>query len=81
MDGSHGNMVERVMALAETLREKTGRPVDTWDERLTSAAAHRTLIELGHGLKGNKKKVDRIAATMLLQSYLDYRNRHGDTRL
>ena len=53
------------------IAEKTGLPVTYMDERLTSARAHRAITEMGGGLKGRKDDVDQLAATVLLQQYLD----------
>ena len=71
MDGTRGQRAEEVVVLAERLRSDTGLPVILWDERLTSQAAIRTLHRLGVKLKGRKRDVDRIAATMMLQEYLE----------
>jgi len=72
MDGTRGERAEEVATLAERLRSSTGLPVILWDERLTSQAAARTMHRLGVKLKGRKRDVDRIAATMMLQEYLHH---------
>ena len=56
---------------AESLREKFGVPVVLWDERLTTMAAERVLIEAGVSRKKRKSVIDKMAAVMILQGYLD----------
>ena len=72
MDGTTGEMAQRVNGFVDQLRERVTCTVHTWDERLTSAAAERAMVDMGYKARGNKKKIDRIAATLLLQSYLDH---------
>lgn len=55
----------------------TGRPVAYWDERLTTVAAERYLIEQGKRRRQRRQEVDRMAATLMLQGYLDYQHRRG----
>lgn len=71
MDGSRGEKAQKCEALAVRLRETLGLPVELWDERLTTVAAHRALNETN--VRGAKRKniVDAVAAVMILQSYLD----------
>lgn len=71
MDGAESEMAKTVLAFVSTLQAQTDTRVKTWDERLTSAAAQRAVTAMGLSLKGNKKQLDRIAATLLLQSYLE----------
>lgn len=73
MDGTAGEMAGKVEALADELRKKVACEVRTWDERLTSVSAHRVMHEMGRTTRGNKGSLDRIAATLLLQNYLDFR--------
>lgn len=70
MNGSQGFQAERCRAFAKALAE-LGLEVDLWDERLTTQAAKRVLIESGVRREDRKKSVDRIAATMILQNYID----------
>jgi len=65
-------MSGRVAEFAEKLRRRLGCPVELWDERLTSAEAGRMLRQSGMGTLKRKRAVDRVAATLLLQAYLDY---------
>jgi putative Holliday junction resolvase len=70
MSGARGEAAESASRFAELLAERTGLPVDTYDERLTSALSERRLREVGH--RGGKKRarVDQGAAVALLESYL-----------
>jgi len=70
--GNETSMSQRVAAFAEKLRRKLNCPVELWDERLTSVEANRMLRDAGIGLEKRKRAVDRVAVTLLLQSYLDY---------
>lgn len=72
MDGSEGEMVDEVRAFADSLREASGRSVEEWDERLTTAAAERALVEGGAPRRKRRERgrLDAMAATMLLRSYL-----------
>ena len=70
MDGSVGFQAEKVMGFAEQLR-KAGLPVVFQDERLSTVSAHQALIEGGMRRDGRKGTVDKVAAAVILQSYLD----------
>ena len=72
MSGSESRQSEYIQEFAERLRTDLGRPVVYWDERLTSVEAERALRETGASLEQRKKSVDRMAAMLLLESYLDY---------
>jgi len=71
MDGSIGPRGEICIAFAEMLRGKLQLPVHLWDERLTTAAAERTLLEADVSRKKRRQVVDKLAATLILQHYLD----------
>ena len=71
MNVSIGESGERVLALAELIKEKTNLPIEMWDERLTTVAAHRAMLEADLSRGKRKKIVDKIAATYILQGYLD----------
>ncbi|KIL37223.1 Holliday junction resolvase [Cohnella kolymensis] len=73
MNGSIGPSGEICMAFAERLRQKLSMPVQLWDERLTTVAAERTLLEADVSRKKRKQVVDKMAAAILLQNYLDSR--------
>ena len=71
MDGSYGPATLKVQEFIAVLRDKVAIPIKTWDERLTSAQAQRFLIQGGVRRQDRKQKVDKTAAAILLQSYLD----------
>ena len=71
MDGSYGPAALKVQEFAAALRESIAVPIRTWDERLTSSQAQRFLIEGNVRRDKRKEKVDKTAAAILLQSYLD----------
>ncbi len=71
MDGSRGHRADYTEEFARELSEKTGLPYEMWDERLSSTEAHRILEEGGVSGKKRKTKVDKIAAVLILQGYLD----------
>lgn len=74
MSGSEGTQSERMSALAEELRQRFALPVHLWDERLTSAQANRLLRETSMSIRRRAQVVDRLAAVLILQSFLDYRS-------
>lgn len=71
MDGTLGPRAEKSEALAALLREKCDIPVVMWDERRTTVDAHRILSEAGKRGKKRKKTVDAVAATLILEGYLN----------
>lgn len=71
MDGSYGPAALKVQEFVAVLRDTVGVPVRTWDERLTSAQANRFLVAANVRRQDRKEKVDKTAAAILLQSYLD----------
>ena len=71
MNGTIGESGERVLALAELIKEKTNLPIEMWDERLTTVAAQRARLEADLSRGKRKKIVDKVAATYILQGYLD----------
>lgn len=75
--GAENEMSRRAAAFATKIRERTGIPVTLWDERLTSAEANRALREAGLSLEKRRRAVDRAAATLILQNYLDWRTARG----
>lgn len=70
--GGETTMSRKAAEFAERLRRRVGCPVQLWDERLTSVEANRALRESGLTLGKRQRAVDRVAATLLLQSYLDF---------
>lgn len=73
MDGQLGAAAAEVLQFVEKLRAMLPCPVVTWDERLTTAAAHRALHDAGKKTRHTRGYVDQVAAQMILQSYLDNR--------
>lgn len=71
MDGTLGPRAEKYAAFAKELEDTTGLPVVLWDERRTTVDAHRILGEQGIRAKNRKDKVDAVAATLILEGYLD----------
>jgi putative Holliday junction resolvase len=71
MDGSYGPAAEKVREFVKTLEAAVTVPIKLWDERLTSAQANRYLIQGKVRREDRKEKVDKMAAAILLQSYLD----------
>ena len=73
LSGSASAQTEKVEEFAEALRRRFQLPVHLWDERLTSAQAHRVLRESGISIRKRGQAVDRMAAVLILQSFLDSR--------
>jgi putative Holliday junction resolvase len=71
MDGSYGPAALKVQDFVAALKGALTVPIRTWDERLTSAQANRVLIQGNVRRDKRKEKVDKMAAAILLQSYLD----------
>lgn len=71
LDGSHGPMAEEAKALGAVLRERAGVKVRFWDERYSTHAAERALLEADVSRKKRKKVIDQTAAAWILQGYLD----------
>jgi len=74
MSGEEGTQSQKVAEFAEELRQRFGLPVHLLDERLTSAEANRLLREAEVSLERRKHAVDRMAATLILQSFLQSRD-------
>ena len=77
MDGSIGSAAEQVYSFIERLKEKFSIPIDTWDERLSTVAAERVLLEADISRGKRKKVIDKVAAVLILQGYLDYLSMKG----
>ena len=73
MDSTEGERAQKCRALAAELETRTGVPVVLWDERRTTIEAHAILHAAGKKQKKHKKSVDAVAATLILQGYLDRR--------
>ena len=81
MDGSLGIQAEKVLRWAEVLRAQFKIPVDVWDERLSTVGATRVLLEADLSRRKRKKVVDKLAAVLILQGYLDQSRRKNETAL
>jgi len=78
MNNTLGERAVKSEEFADTLRRRTGLEVVLWDERLTTIAAHQTL-ELGNvNRKDRKEVIDKIAAVLILQGYLDFLRHQRD---
>lgn len=75
MNGTVGPRAKQCQAFASSVYERLRLPVVLWDERLTTSAAEKTLISADVSRKKRKKVVDKLAASLILQSYLDGRRR------
>lgn len=73
MNATEGARVELTNEFREKLERRTGLPVVMWDERLTTVAADKIMMEAGVRRENRKEYVDKIAATLILQGYLDRR--------
>jgi putative holliday junction resolvase len=81
MNGQIGAAATEVLEFVEKLRAILACPVVTWDERLTTAAAHRALRDAGKKTRHTRGYIDQVAAQMILQSYLDRRQHAcGDSK-
>jgi len=70
-DGTKGDKAVACEALAESLRARSGLPVELWDERFSSVEAHRALGAANVKAKDRKGVIDAVAAVIILQSYID----------
>ena len=78
LDGSEGPAAVEAGEFADLLRERCGVPVLLWDERLSTAQAERMMLDADVSRRVRKKSRDRIAAQLILQSFLDARGRNKD---
>ncbi len=78
LSGEVSPQAARTQAFAAELGELTGLPIHLWDERLTTREAHKILYEAGHERQKHRKVVDQVAATLILQSFLDENREQGN---
>jgi putative holliday junction resolvase len=78
LSGKIGTAASHTLSFVEKLQAILPCPVVTWDERLTTVAAHRALREAGKKMRGTRDYVDQVAAQMILQGYLDRRQHTVD---
>lgn len=71
MNNTEGERVEKTKTFGEMLERRTGLPVHYWDERLTTVAAEQILMESGVRRENRKAVIDKVAAGLILQGYLD----------
>jgi len=72
MSGDAGVQAEAAREFGDQLSRYTGKPVQSWDERLTTVEASRVLRESGISIEKRARAVDQLSAVILLQSYLDF---------
>ena len=77
LSGEASPQAAKNQSFAEELGELTGLPIHLWDERLTSREAHQILYQAGHARQTHRKVVDQVAATLILQSFLDEQQDSG----
>jgi putative Holliday junction resolvase len=73
LDGSSGAAAQSARTEADELAAATGLPVELWDERLTTVSADRDLMALDMGAAARRRVVDKVAASVMLQAWLDHR--------
>jgi len=74
LSGAPSPRATKTQAFAAELGKLTGLPIHLWDERLTTHEAHQMLYEAGHVRQQHRRVVDQVAATLILQSFLDEQN-------
>ncbi|MGE5371960.1 MAG: Holliday junction resolvase RuvX [Solirubrobacterales bacterium] len=77
MDGSYGEAAQKVKAFGEQVEAFTGLPLVYYDERLTTRSAETILLEADVSRKKRKQVIDKVAASYILQAYLDHTRRIG----
>lgn len=82
LSGDLSPLAAKTQAFAQELGALTGLPIHLWDERLTTREAHQMLYEAGHARQEHRRVVDQVAATLILQSFLDdmRRRQNGDSK-
>ncbi len=71
LSGELSPQAVKTQEFAAALGELTGLPIHLWDERLTSRQAHEILYEAGHPRQEHRSVVDQVAATLILQSFME----------
>jgi len=71
MDGSIGRQAEKVLKWIEEFKSKINLPIETWDERLSTVEASKLLIKADLSRKKRKHVIDKLAAVLILQGYID----------
>jgi len=78
LDGSSGPRAQATRAFARNLGKESGLPILLWDERLSTAAAERSLLETDASRRRRAEVIDKVSAVWILQGALDRMNRSGD---
>jgi len=71
LSGDASPQANKTQAFAAELGQLTGLPIHLWDERLTTREAHQILYEAGHTRQQHRRVVDQVAATLILQSFME----------
>ena len=79
MNNTEGERCEKTKEFKEMIERRTGLEVVLWDERLTTVAADRSMMETGIRRENRKEYVDEIAAIFILQGYLDFLRNSGES--
>ena len=74
LDGSLGKKAKEVAEFMENLKNELAIPVKAWDERFSSVQAEKVMLEADLSRKKRRKKIDQLAAQLILQNYLDAKN-------
>jgi putative Holliday junction resolvase len=77
LDGRLGTLALQVLELADALQKTLGVEVVTWEERLTTKEAERVLLQADLSRRRRRRVLDQLAAVLILQNYLDYRQQQG----
>jgi putative Holliday junction resolvase len=75
MNGSLGPQAQKALGFAEILKKRFGLSVHLWDERMTTKVAEQTLLSADVSRSKRKRVIDQLAAVIILQGFLDYRNK------
>jgi len=78
MDGTLGIQAEKVLNWMKALKDRVEIPIATWDERLSTVGASRVLLEADLSRRKRKNVIDKLAAVLILQGYLDQSRRKND---
>jgi putative Holliday junction resolvase len=78
LDGRLGTLAPQVLELADSLQKTLGVEVVTWEERLTTMEAERVLLQADLSRRRRRRVVDQLAAVLILQNYLDYRQQQQE---
>ena len=78
MDGKKGKQADEVIKFKDALEKEVNLPIKMWDERLTTMEAERILLETDVSRKKRKRAVDKLAAQLILQSYLAYKGKEDN---